>query len=119
MAVGSYNEIFTEQPAAAWGLALGGFCLLIQWGLVGLFIWQLPPEIPLWYSLPAGTMQLSAREWFLLLPGLSLGIGIVNLIMIRIGAAAVKVYASLMMWLTTLIIFMATIAMLHIILLAR
>jgi hypothetical protein len=108
----------TTEPVVSWALVVSGFCLIIQWLLVGFFIWQLPPEIPLWYSLPAGKVQLATREWFLLLPAISLGAFFVNIILTRLGLFMVKVYVPLIMWLTALMLFMVTVAMGHIILMA-
>src|SRR5438105_1071541 len=62
--------MMTEQGSEAdkivwWGIILG----LVVW-LIGIswfgFSWnRLPPELPLFYSLPRGEQQLISKGWFL------------------------------------------------------
>jgi len=108
----------TQAPLLRWGLVCSAFCLLVQWLLVGFFVWQLPPEIPLWYSEPTGKLQLADRGWYLLLPGATLALFILNLGFIKLGLGTLRVYAFISIWLTTLIVFLMTIAMVHIIFMA-
>lgn len=114
----SLGEIMTREPAIAWGLGICAVNLLIQWLLVGLFIWQLPPEIPLWYSLPSGKMQLASPPWLLVIPGLSMIFFMTNLITMRWGQTLISVRISMMTWLSALMLCLATVAMIHIIALA-
>jgi hypothetical protein len=114
----AFIELISKEASVTWGLVIGAICLLGQWVMVGLFIWQLPPEIPLWYSLPAGSQQLTDRQWLLIIPGISLGIFGLNLLILRFGISSIKVLFSILVWLTTLGLFMATVAMIHILVLA-
>lgn len=92
-----------------YGWIVAGLNIVI--GLI--FWWQLPVEIPLFYSLPYGTAQLAAREWFFLLPGLSvlLLVGLTLISRVRIQS---KIFFAIIRWLHLLSLSLLTIAMVHI-----
>jgi len=112
-----FFEALASNGALGWPTSLSMVGLVIMWVLVGIFLWQLPPEIPMWYSLPPGVNQLSSREWFLLIPSLALVMTVVNMIVIRLGLGGVKIFGYMVAWLTALLVFLAGIAMVHIIML--
>lgn len=92
----------------------GGVLLVLNLIITGVFWWQLPPEIPLFYSLPYGLPQLAQRGWFLLLPGLAILIfGICQLLMK--WPIKSTLYVPMMGWLQTLSLFFIMLAMAHII----
>ena len=95
------------------GLLTAAVLTLIQWIIFGIYAWQLPPEIPFYYSLPSGSSQLAGSEWFLFLPSLNLGFLLINTILLRLQQHLVQIYLQLFTWLTTLICFLITIAMVH------
>ena len=88
--------------------------MLSQWLIFGLFTWQLPPQIPLYYSLPTGESQLADKNMFILIPLLSVGIIVINSILIRLNKDTPPIYPQIIAWATALTTFLATIGMLHI-----
>lgn len=89
--------------------------LLTQWVILGVFGWRLPPEIPLFYSLPAGATQLASREWFLLLPVTSVVVTVVNLYLCLIATRIRMLIAQLVAWFSVLYLFLTLLSMIHII----
>ena len=78
-----------------------------------VFWWQLPNQIPLFYSLPYGEPQLASREWFLLLPGLSVLLTVGNIFLGRLVVQS-KIFLDIVTWLHLLGLFLLTVAMVHI-----
>ncbi len=46
-------------------------------GMWGIFYQQLPPVVPMFYSLPWGEAQLATKEMMLLIPGLAVVVAVV------------------------------------------
>lgn len=69
--VDTWSKYFLLLAAALTALQGG----VIFWALV-----KLPPQVPLFYSLPWGEDRLVTPNWLVLLPAVSLGIIIVNLL---------------------------------------
>lgn len=90
---------------------------VMQWIIFGLFVWQLPPEIPLYFSLPTGQNQLANKDMYILIPLVCLSITILNSILMRFKKDTPPVYASIIVWSSVLICLLGTISMLHIVLL--
>jgi hypothetical protein len=111
-----FIQTLVEDAVVGWAVGLSVLMLLIQWLIVGGFMWQLPPEIPLWYSLPAGSSQLSSRDWFLLLPMMAAAATLVNLIVIRLSLRGARIFVQMMAWMQALLVFLATLSMVHIVL---
>ena len=110
--------ILSADSVVRWGMGVSALLLLGQWLLLGFFVWQLPPEIPLFFSLPTGSQQLANRSWYLILPSLSIVIFVVHLVLIRFSSNYVKVYGEIIAWGAALAIFLATIAMINVVQLA-
>lgn len=91
--------------------------LAAQLMIVGIFSWQLPPQIPLWYSLPYGRAQLADRLWFLIIPALSLAGFLVFWLLSKLGRNFLAIYLQLLAWLVALISFLGLVAMIHIVIL--
>ncbi len=96
-------------------LHYGGILFLIILLISGVFWWQLPPEIPLFYSKPYGLPQLSQKIWFLLFPGLSLVAFLVTFGLLKIQVKS-HLYKDMLAWLLSLYLFLIIVAMIHIIL---
>lgn len=92
----------------------GLLLLILNLAVAGIFWWQLPPQIPLFYSLPYGVSQLAERGWFGLLPGLAVGLYGTGQLMMKIPVKS-TLYAPLVGWLQTLGLFLIMLAMIHII----
>jgi len=92
-----------------YGLLLVLFSLIVTL----VFWWRLPPQVPLFYSLPYGVSQLATKEWFFILPGLStltwLGYLILSKQSVKSG-----IYIQLMKWLFLLSLFLLAIAIIHV-----
>lgn len=102
-----WQDKFILTAARLFGLLLAIFAAILIWK------WnRLPPELPLFYSLPRGEEQLGSMFTLLLLPGLSL---IIFLLHMLFGiyliekeqlAARILVSFSLLMTLVLLITFL-------------
>lgn len=101
------------QPGFRWG-ALFSVVTLI---LAIMFVWQLPPEVPIFFSLPQGKEQLGAGWWLSLLPLLSGGGLVLNYFLTRVIPSIPEVMVSLLSWMTALNGLIFLIAMVHILLL--
>lgn len=65
-----------------------------------IFIWKwksLPPDLPLFYSLPRGNSQLGSPLLLLLLPGFSLLVFIINLVLSALFYSEENLIAKLLM----------------------
>ncbi|OGV96628.1 hypothetical protein A2W24_01550 [Microgenomates group bacterium RBG_16_45_19] len=107
-----------SQPTIRWGLGLGLVLIGCQ-GLV-LVVWglKLPPEIPLYYSMPQGEQQLAEKGWLLISLGLSLLALVTNLVIIGLSGQLVKVFPEIVTWLTTVCILLLTLTLVHSVMLA-
>lgn len=61
-------------------LALAALLTLAQIALVAFYGSRLPPQIPLFYSLPWGAERLAESRWLWLLPAISTGALVINLV---------------------------------------
>lgn len=113
-----FISTITRESRLVWGVFLMTACVVIMWALAATFMWQLPPEIPYWYSLPPGRQQLAPVNWFWLLPVMGLTILVVNLILLRISFTLLPVYKHIVVWLGCLVQLLLTIAMVHIVMMA-
>lgn len=103
-------------PKPAFKMKGGYHVLFVLLALVmtGVFWWQLPPQIPLYYSLPYGPQQLADRVWFFVLPGLALAFFGLSSLLARITTKSV-IYPQMIQWLFALCLFLINLAMIHII----
>lgn len=103
----------TETPLKMKG---GYHVLLFVFTIIitGVFWWQLPPQIPLYYSLPYGPQQLADRIWFFTLPGLALLFWGLSQLLSRIHTKS-AIYPVMIQWLFNLCLLLLIIAMIHII----
>jgi hypothetical protein len=99
------------------GFATTLLLCLVQWFLILFYIWRLPPEVPLYYNLALGTDQLADKIFLLLPPSFSLLFTVMWLLYYRIGANLIPFFHQLTSWLTTLVVLLAAISLLHIIIL--
>lgn len=116
----SKSNFFT--PIAQSGVLLLGFwvsilLLIVQWVITGVFFSQLPPEVPLLYSLPYGKARLIEKQWFLLLPALGIVFWLVNILMMRIFKEAHVLIRQMTVWTTCLILGLLIIAQAYLVLL--
>lgn len=125
MYTGGYHPRYNDQrcmnkPSSMTQFTINASSFVYGWILVGLniiisavFWWQLPVQIPLFYSLPYGDPQLAAREWFFLLPGLSILLLMGYLLLSRLVVGS-KIFLNIIRWLHLLGLFLLTVAMVHI-----
>ena len=108
-----FQSKIVEKPASGYGYGL----LLVIFNVVitAFFWWQLPPQIPLFYSLPYGTSQLATKIWFFILPILSVLIWVSYFLLSKIKTNT-KIYTQILMWLHFTSLVLVTIALLHIVL---
>ncbi len=107
----------SKDMGLLWGVVVAVGLVLGQWLLMAFFFWQLPPEIPLWYSLPLGSQQLAIRNWFWLLPVIGLVCLFSNMVLLRLSLGTVSVFRQIIVWLGALVELLLVIALTHIIML--
>lgn len=83
-----------------------------------VFTWKrLPPELPLFYSLPWGEEQLGKPSFLLILPIGSLLMGMVNFSLAVFSFERQPMLAKILVWATSLLTFLASLTLIKIILL--
>lgn len=68
------NQFVRKIEVVAWAVTF--FAIIASIGIWLVFAKSLPPEVPLYYSLPWGEGQLVAPIWLFLLPGLGVIMGL-------------------------------------------
>ncbi len=101
----------TRSVQLGWGLGVVLFNVLI----VGIFWWQLPPQIPLFYSLSYGVNRLADKRWLFILPALTLMIWIGHWLITRLTVRS-QLYSQILQWLHLLCLLLITVAIVHILL---
>ena len=89
----------TFRQPLQYALLLTGIITLLS--VLALFF--IPPEIPLFYSLPLVTQQLADQYWILLFPGLSLGITLLHIVLVGLFTAVDEAVLKLFCWLTVVL----------------
>jgi len=97
-----------QVAACLWGLSL--IFLLLKWR-------GLPPQVPIFYSLPWGEEQLGNPIFLFLLPLSSLFFGILNYLLAIWSFRDYPLASKILIWLSVLITLLTTIALVKIILL--
>ena len=108
-----FQQKTLTKPALGYGYGL----LMVVFDLIitAFFWWQLPPQIPLFYSLPYGVSQLAPKLWFFVLPILSLLVWICYFLLSKIKTNTM-IYTQILMWLHFTALLLITIALVHIVL---
>jgi len=110
------NRFQARTPAKlSFNYGYGLLFVLFNVILTAFFWWQLPPQIPLFYSLPYGSTQLANKMWFFILPGLSLVIWISYFLLSKIRVNSI-IYAHVLKWLHFTSLLLLTLALIHIVL---
>jgi hypothetical protein len=101
-----------------WAYILNLVCLIIIWLVFALFLTRLPPQLPLWYSLPPGTSQLGNRQDLIFIPILATSSLLISSILLLIHKSSVAIYTYLVLWITLLVQLLFLISLINIINLA-
>lgn len=109
--------VLPTEKSTVRGLGLSAGGLVLVWIMVVTFYWQLPPEIPLFYSLLTGELQLADKMWFWLVPAMVTILGLINLLFIRMAQRLHVIAQQMIAWLTVLMVFMSMVAMFYVIIL--
>ena len=74
-----YHFYLSQEPVTFWAVLLSSVSALIIIGFLVLNIYSLPPQLPLYYSLPWGNKQLVSLSEFVVLPASIVLISLLNL----------------------------------------
>lgn len=74
------SEVIWRDPYCGNVVRVTFLLIAIALGLLGWWVRRLPPQVPLFYSRPWGEAQLASPWWLFFLPGLGLGILLVNML---------------------------------------
>lgn len=107
----------TNDKVVGWGFIVGGLMVIGQLLITIGWGWRLPPEIPLFYSLPVGEQQLGGDSWFLILPISGWLFYITSYLLIGLTGGMVKVLPQTVVWLANVAIFLVTVAMINLLML--
>lgn len=81
-----------------WGMATG----LLTWMAIAIMVvinWnRLPPQIPLWYSLPVGEAQLAEKDQLVYVLGGYLGLMVANIVIARSFKNTTRLLSIFMVW---------------------
>jgi hypothetical protein len=105
------------SPVTKQGFFVALFICAINWLVFALFIGKMPPQIPLWYSLPYGPSLLSSKESLLLLPGLATAFTLLNMLVTGWWRQMHESFSMIMAWTSVLVDSLLLIATIHIIIL--
>ena len=101
-----------------WAYGLNLLCVCIMWLIFAFFISRLPPELPLWYSLPPGTNQLAGKSDIIFLPILATIFLFATSALLLVHKTSIAIYTYLVLWITVLVQVLFLIALINIINLA-
>lgn len=109
------SKIFFQEKTVRTATRIS-FALLLSVLAFLLFTWKkLPPEIPLFYSLPWGEEQLSSPFFLLILPLGSLFFGILNFLLAVFSFERQPISAKILVWATSSLILLEAIALVKIV----
>jgi hypothetical protein len=113
MALNRFQSHAVSKPSYGYGYGL----LFVLFNLIftAFFWWQLPPQIPLFYSLPYGPMQLANKLWFFILPVLTISIWVSYILLSKIKTNTL-IYVQILKWLQLTSLVLITITLIHIVL---
>lgn len=75
------NFYKTQEPIAFWSVAISSLSALLVILLLVFNLHSLPPQLPLYYSLPWGDRQLATIPEFVVLPASVVVISLLNLVL--------------------------------------
>jgi hypothetical protein len=84
--------------------------MVVQFVLLLIYWTRIPPEIPLFYSLPSGAARLAHKNNLLLLPLMSALTWFSNFFLIKLTNTALSVYRRLIVWFISVTIVLLLIA---------
>jgi len=113
MALMNRSPLLSESKRTGYGYGL--ILVLLNVMLTAVFWWQLPPQIPLFYSANYGVNQLAAREWFFILPVASVAIWLTFFLVVRWKVQS-AIYVNIIKWLHVLCLFLLSLSIIHILL---
>lgn len=111
------QQIILDDHIVLTGMITACLLTLGQWLVIAVYIWQLPPQIPLFYSHIAGHEQLAIRNWLFIIPVISSMSVIICWLILKFSTTLISVFHQLVSWFTALIIFIASVSLIHIIIL--
>lgn len=108
-------KIFWQEKTLRIGVRTAFAILFFALASLILSFENLPPEIPLFYSLPQGEEQLGKPLFLLILPLGCLLLGILNFFLAVFSFGRQPLSAKILIWVTALLIFSATITLVKIV----
>lgn len=115
-AFNSLGQLIRKDSLAGGAWRVFALFALSQPLFLALFWDKLPPQVPLFFSRPWGESQLTSTNLLLLLPGVTLAVGGVNLAASRFLSQE-PVTARIVSWTATVFAILASIALVKIVLL--
>lgn len=91
-------------------LAFSLILMVIQFVLLLVFWTRIPPEVPLFYSLPSGASRLANKGYVLVLPLMSALTWISSFFLIKLSSESMIVYRRLIVWFVSVTIVLLLIA---------
>lgn len=113
----TFRFILAGDSTVRYGVIWAGLLLILILVITAIWGWRLPPEIPIFYSLPQGSSQLAVRGWFFILPVSGLIFYILALISIGLSVNLVRIFPQITIWLTAVNLLLMAIAIIHILML--
>lgn len=108
------SDLFSTDRGLLAGALLAFALLLAQWFVLLVNFVDLPPELPIYFSLPTGTDQLAYRWWVFLIPGFSSLSVFAGLLIIRLTLSMLRVFHHLVLWLSVLIVLLGLVSVGHV-----
>jgi hypothetical protein len=107
---GSIWRMIKMDMAVRISLILSLLLMVIQFVLLLVYWTRIPPEVPLFYSLPSGAARLAHKNNLLILPLMSALTWFSNFFLIKLSDANLAVYRRLIVWFISVTIVLLLIA---------
>lgn len=91
-------------------LAFSLILMVMQFILLLVYWTRIPPEVPLFYSLPSGASRLASKGYLLVLPLMSTLTWTSSFFLIKLSSGSLTVYRRLIAWFVNVTILLLLIA---------
>ena len=103
-----------DSNSSRFAIGLSMFTTTVAVAISLIIFWQLPPQIPLFFSHASGQNQLADKWWFIAIPLLSIVFLITNLTLHKNLSKDKPTLSGLLSWMTFLILSLLTTAAINI-----
>lgn len=111
-------SLLKEDMVIKSGLAFSLLLMIMQFVILLVYWTRIPPEVPLFYSLPPGTSRLAKKSFVLIIPFVSMITWLSSFLLIKLSPENLIIYRRLIIWFINIsitLLCIATILMMYLI----